>query len=65
MAQPTENKYLGKAIRSKEGPRHVSGRGQFTDDFTLPGMLHGIVVRSPYHKKFFSDRKSFHRAPGC
>ncbi len=48
MAQPTENKYLGKAIRSKEGPRHVSGRGQFTDDFTLPGMLHGIVVRSPY-----------------
>ena len=48
MAQPTENKYLGKTIRSKEGPRHVCGRGQFTDDFTLPGMLHGIVLRSTY-----------------
>ena len=44
----TETKYLGKTIRSKEGPRHVSGRGQFTDDFTLPGMLHGIVLRSTY-----------------
>jgi 2-furoyl-CoA dehydrogenase large subunit len=44
----TETKYIGKTIRSKEGPRHVSGRGKFTDDFTLPGMLHGIVLRSPY-----------------
>lgn len=44
----TETKYVGKTIRSKEGPRHVSGRGQFTDDFTLPGMLHGIVLRSTY-----------------
>ena len=48
MAKVTETKYLGKTIRSKEGPRHVSGRGQFTDDFTLPGMLHGIVLRSTY-----------------
>jgi 2-furoyl-CoA dehydrogenase large subunit len=44
----TETKYIGKTIRSKEGPRHVSGRGQFTDDFALPGMLHGIVLRSTY-----------------
>ena len=43
-----ETKYVGKTVRSKEGPRHVSGRGQFIDDFTLPGMLYGLVLRSPY-----------------
>ena len=41
-------KHIGKTTRSKEGPRHVSGRGQFVDDFTLPGMLHAVILRSPH-----------------
>ena len=40
--------YIGKTTRSKEGPRHVTGRGQFVDDTTLPGMLHAVILRSPY-----------------
>ena len=44
----TETKYIGKRTRSKEGPRHVSGGGQFVDDINLPGMLHGVVLRSSY-----------------
>ncbi|MFQ5539275.1 MAG: xanthine dehydrogenase family protein molybdopterin-binding subunit, partial [Candidatus Binatia bacterium] len=41
-------KYVGHRTRSKEGPRHVSGQGNYTDDFTLPGMLHAVILRSPY-----------------
>lgn len=41
-------KYIGKTTRSKEGPRHVTGRGNFTDDIVLPGMLHAVILRSPH-----------------
>src|ERR1041384_6658632 len=43
-----ENKYIGPRSRSKEGPRHVTGRGLYTDDFILPGMLQAMVLRSPH-----------------
>ena len=66
MAELTETKYLGKTIRSKEGPRHVSGRGRFTDDFTLPGMLAGIVLRSTYpHARILEvDARAALEVPG-
>jgi aerobic carbon-monoxide dehydrogenase large subunit len=32
----------------KEDARFVRGRGRFIDDVTLPGMLYGAVLRSPY-----------------
>ncbi|HEU4344599.1 MAG TPA: xanthine dehydrogenase family protein molybdopterin-binding subunit [Candidatus Binatia bacterium] len=41
-------KFVGSRTRSKEGPRHVTGRGFYTDDFTLPGMLQAVVLRSPH-----------------
>src|SRR5712692_3910496 len=41
-------KYIGTNTRSKEGPRHVTGRGNFTDDILLPGMLQAVILRSPY-----------------
>ncbi len=40
--------YIGQSTRSKEGPRHVTGRGNFTDDITLPGMLQAVILRSPH-----------------
>ncbi len=43
-----ETKYIGKTTRSKEGRRHVTGRGLYTDDFTLPGMLQAVILRSPH-----------------
>src|SRR5258706_16195139 len=43
-----EKKYIGASSRSKEGPRHVTGRGNFTDDIVLPGMLQAMILRSPY-----------------
>ncbi|MEU6646254.1 aerobic carbon-monoxide dehydrogenase large subunit [Saccharomonospora sp. NPDC046836] len=39
----------------KEDPRFIRGRGTYVDDVTLPGMLHGAVLRSPYaHAKILS-----------
>ncbi|HEY1232900.1 MAG TPA: xanthine dehydrogenase family protein molybdopterin-binding subunit [Candidatus Binatia bacterium] len=43
-----EKKYIGAKSRSKEGPRHVTGRGLYTDDFILPGMLQAMILRSPH-----------------
>ena len=49
------DKFIGKRTRSKEGPRHVTGRGLFTDDFRLPGMLQAMILRSPHaHAKILS-----------
>ncbi|HJT04086.1 MAG TPA: xanthine dehydrogenase family protein molybdopterin-binding subunit [Pseudonocardiaceae bacterium] len=38
---------LGKARRRKEDARLITGRTRWTDNITLPGMLHMAVVRSP------------------
>jgi aerobic carbon-monoxide dehydrogenase large subunit len=35
-------------MHRKEDARFVRGRGNYVDDVTLPGMLHGAVLRSPY-----------------
>jgi 2-furoyl-CoA dehydrogenase large subunit len=48
-------KFVGSHSRSKEGPRHVTGKGLFTDDFQLPGMLQAMILRSPHaHAKINS-----------
>jgi len=41
-------RYIGTSVRSKEAPRHVTGRGRYVDDLTLPRMLHACILRSPY-----------------
>ena len=42
------NGYVGQAIRRKEDPRLITGKGTYVDDITLPGMLYMDIVRSPY-----------------
>ena len=39
---------LAQPVRRVEDPRLLKGAGRYTDDIVLPGMLFGIVVRSPY-----------------
>ncbi|MBI2189452.1 MAG: xanthine dehydrogenase family protein [Acidobacteria bacterium] len=41
-------RYIGTSVRSKEAPRHVTGRGRYVDDLTLPRLLHACILRSPY-----------------
>jgi aerobic carbon-monoxide dehydrogenase large subunit len=39
---------LGQSVPRTEDPRLLSGRGGYTDDFVLPRMAHGHVLRSPH-----------------
>jgi carbon-monoxide dehydrogenase large subunit len=38
---------IGQSMKRKEDPRMITGRGYYTEDINLPGMLHAVVVRSP------------------
>ena len=39
---------FGKRLRRQEDPRLITGTALYLDDLKVPGMLHAIVVRSPY-----------------
>jgi len=39
---------LSQPVRRVEDPRLLVGNGSYTDDLSLPGELHGIVLRSPH-----------------
>ncbi|MGA8380238.1 MAG: xanthine dehydrogenase family protein molybdopterin-binding subunit [Stellaceae bacterium] len=39
---------IGQPVRRKEDERLLTGRGRFTDDFTLPGQAYAAIVRSPH-----------------
>ena len=41
-------KMFGARVARLEDPRLLTGRGNFTDDFHLPGMLEAAFVRSPH-----------------
>ena len=41
-------KILGSAIKRREDPALITGRGKYTDDLKLDNMLHCAMVRSPY-----------------
>src|SRR5215813_624592 len=47
MATATE-RLFGKSIKRREDPRFITGRGQYVDDVTLPGMTYAAFVRSPH-----------------
>jgi carbon-monoxide dehydrogenase large subunit len=46
VEQPAQ-KWVGQALRRKEDPRMITGRGRYVDDMVVPGMLYMAVVRSP------------------
>jgi aerobic carbon-monoxide dehydrogenase large subunit len=39
---------LAQPVRRVEDPRLLKGGGSYTDDVTLPGTVHGLVLRSPH-----------------
>jgi carbon-monoxide dehydrogenase large subunit len=39
---------FGSGIRRREDPRLITGAATYTDDLTLPGMVHAAMVRSPH-----------------
>jgi carbon-monoxide dehydrogenase large subunit len=57
---------IGQGVSRFEDPRLVRGGGRFTDDIKLPGLVHGVVLRSPHaHAKIRSiDIAVAKTAPG-
>ena len=48
MATVASDRLFGKAIKRREDPRFITGRGQYVDDVKLPGMTYAAFVRSPH-----------------
>ncbi len=57
---------VGASALRKEDLSLLTGKGQYTDDMSLPGQCHGFVVRSPYAAAKFTitDTASAEAAPG-
>jgi carbon-monoxide dehydrogenase large subunit len=48
VATPALSPEIGKDRRRKEDQRLITGRTRWTDNISLPGMLHLAIVRSPH-----------------
>lgn len=59
-------KYVGKSVPRNDGFDKATGLGQFTVDVTMPRMLYGKVLRSPYaHAKVLKiDTSAAEALPG-
>jgi aerobic carbon-monoxide dehydrogenase large subunit len=40
--------FIGQSVVRREDARFLTGRGQYTDDITLPGQTYAYFLRSPY-----------------
>ncbi|KQT88255.1 xanthine dehydrogenase family protein molybdopterin-binding subunit [Aurantimonas sp. Leaf443] len=57
---------LGASVLRKEDDAFIRGAGRYTDDETRPGLLHGVVLRSPHANASFTiaDLEAARAAPG-
>ena len=40
-------KLIGESVKRVEDQRFITGKGQYTDDISLPGMVYASIIRSP------------------
>jgi carbon-monoxide dehydrogenase large subunit len=48
VAHVAKSSRIGEPVRRKEDQRLVTGAGCFSDDVSLPGQAHAVMVRSPH-----------------
>ncbi|GAB6171855.1 xanthine dehydrogenase family protein molybdopterin-binding subunit [Paradesulfitobacterium aromaticivorans] len=48
MSEKSEFSYIGKSVTPIDAWEKATGRAQFVTDLSLPGMLYGKILRSPY-----------------
>jgi carbon-monoxide dehydrogenase large subunit len=62
----SEFKAIGQPLRRKEDLRLLTGKGRFTDDFSMVGQVRAVMVRSPHpHARILSITADAARAmPG-
>src|SRR5919112_5755070 len=51
----SSDKNIGRPVPRKEGRAKVTGAARYVDDLRLPGMLHGVTVRSPVPRGRITD----------
>ncbi|MCW5610896.1 MAG: xanthine dehydrogenase family protein molybdopterin-binding subunit [Rubrivivax sp.] len=58
--------FIGQSVVRREDGRFLTGRGQYTDDITLPGQTYAVFLRSPHaHAKISSvNTAAAAKAPG-
>ena len=44
----TADRVVGTSVLRKEDAELITGQGKYTDDLKVPGMLHMVLVRSPF-----------------
>ena len=59
-------KYVGRSVARVDGTDKVTGKAKFVGDITIPGMLYGKILRSPYaHARILSiDATEAEASPG-
>jgi len=48
MAERQNPTWIGKSYQRKQDPRFLTGKGKYTDDIDLPGMLYGAILGSSH-----------------
>ena len=66
MSETDREPYVGRPLKRSEDPKLVTGRGQYVEDITLPGLAHLAFLRSPHaHARVKALRTdAARRAPG-
>jgi carbon-monoxide dehydrogenase large subunit len=66
MSMGDREPYVGRPVKRTEDPKLITGRGQYVDDITLPGLAHLAFLRSPHaHARVAALRTDAARsAPG-
>jgi len=66
LAQNSELKYIGKPTPRYDGPQKATGRGKYTADVQLPGMLYGRMVDAtiPHGRITSIDTSAAEALPG-
>jgi aerobic carbon-monoxide dehydrogenase large subunit len=57
---------IGKSVPRREDERLLTGKGRYSDDATVPGMLHACFLRAPHaHARLVAiDSKAAVTMPG-
>ncbi|MCU0944686.1 MAG: xanthine dehydrogenase family protein molybdopterin-binding subunit, partial [Rubritepida sp.] len=60
------NSYIGRSVPRPNLPKLVQGRATYTDDVTLPRMVHAAFLRSPFaHARIVKvDKAAAEAVPG-
>jgi CO/xanthine dehydrogenase Mo-binding subunit len=66
MLPTTSPRYIGKEVKRIEDPGLVSGSTEFIDNYSVPGMAHCAILRSPHpHARIKSiDTSAAEQLPG-